>query len=148
MRTNCSIIYPYSTEKSLVYLLIIVKDDFMVCSFCKKEIPTNSKICGYCGKKVTRSQIIKETVPQIAENASSYLPKDDIPICPFCYSASVIYKKRGFKWGRAAVGTMLLGPTAGYVAGKFMDDKQLATCLSCGRDFSFIFTEKGIVYFK
>lgn len=54
--------------------------------------------------------------------------------CPKCGSTSLSVDKQGFGFGKAAVGTVLIGPV-GLLAGGIGANKQFCTCLSCKNKF-------------
>ena len=52
--------------------------------------------------------------------------------CPKCHSVSVTAEKKGFGFGKGALGLMLVGPKTGLVAGAMGSKKMVCTCLKCG----------------
>lgn len=54
--------------------------------------------------------------------------------CPKCGSTSLAVDKQGFGFGKAAVGTVLIGPV-GLLAGGIGANKQFCTCLNCKNKF-------------
>ncbi len=54
--------------------------------------------------------------------------------CPKCGSTSLAVDKKGFGYGKAVVGTVLIGPV-GLLAGGIGANKQMCTCLNCKNTF-------------
>jgi ribosomal protein S27E len=54
--------------------------------------------------------------------------------CPKCGSEQVAGGRQGFAAGKAAVGTVLLGPV-GLAAGLFGKKKVMVGCLACGHSW-------------
>lgn len=54
--------------------------------------------------------------------------------CPKCGSTSLAVDKKGFGYGKAAVGTVLIGPV-GLLAGGIGANKQMCTCMNCKHSF-------------
>lgn len=62
------------------------------------------------------------------------LKKDKIPYCPKCHSTSLSANKKGFGFGKAALG-LNLGLDIGLLAGGLNANKIEITCLNCGYKF-------------
>jgi hypothetical protein len=56
-------------------------------------------------------------------------------VCPRCGSTTLTAQKRGFKVGRAIVGTLAAGGLGGIVAGAAGKNKIVITCLKCGKEW-------------
>jgi len=54
--------------------------------------------------------------------------------CPYCNSTNYTVGKKGFGFGKAAVGAVLLGP-AGLLAGGIGSKDLEFTCLNCGKTY-------------
>jgi len=54
--------------------------------------------------------------------------------CPYCSSTNYTVGKKGFGFGKAAVGAVLLGP-AGLLAGGIGSKDLEFTCLNCGKTY-------------
>jgi len=61
-------------------------------------------------------------------------PEESAAVCPRCGSSQLSGEKRGFGFGQAAVGGLLLGPV-GRLAGVLGKNKVLVICLSCGHQW-------------
>ena len=67
-------------------------------------------------------------------NHRSSKPEEDAVVCPRCGSSQLSGEKRGFGFGQATVGGLLLGPV-GRLAGVLGKNKVLVLCLSCGHQW-------------
>lgn len=54
--------------------------------------------------------------------------------CPSCSSVNLTTNTKGFSFGKAATGAILVGPL-GLLAGGIGSNKVLITCLDCGKSF-------------
>lgn len=57
--------------------------------------------------------------------------RNDVAGCPKCGSTAITAQRKGFGFGKAAVGTALLGEE-GWLAGGIGAKKMIAVCLNCG----------------
>lgn len=82
-------------------------------------------------KKELKMQQIQED----KERVESY-KKQGTVFCPRCHSTSITAQKRGFKVGRAVVGSALTGGLdVAALAGGIGKDKIIITCLNCGHNW-------------
>lgn len=65
------------------------------------------------------------------ENKIHETMDEDIVRCPRCGSTQIAANKKGFGFGKAAAGGLLLGPV-GLLGGFMGSNKVLITCLKCG----------------
>ena len=55
--------------------------------------------------------------------------------CPLCRSKEVTAQKQGFGWGKAIIGSLILG-APGLVAGFHRHKDIIITCLPCGHTWN------------
>lgn len=125
------------------------------CPYCGKPNSLESAFCGYCGRALveTASCTNEKAAASIGEpldiNAYAMVIPDradnELPVsrpiysqnqarCPKCGSASLVGDRKGFGYGKAAVGAVIAGPV-GLLAGGIGSGKTIVTCLNCGNKY-------------
>lgn len=61
-------------------------------------------------------------------------PVEDAVSCPKCGSTQIMAAKKGFGVGKAAIGTILLGPV-GLVGGMMGSNQLMISCMKCGHQW-------------
>lgn len=108
----------------------------MICPKCKKTIKDNSKVCGYCGKKLATTLLVpvKKEQPVPKSEQSPNIAK-----CPMCGSISLQATQRGYDDAVAsrAIGIgLLFGGVAGALTAASLGSQTVIKCLNCGYTFS------------
>lgn len=91
-------------------------------------------------EKTTQEEDSNAHEDQLQENLPTHFidmrkAREDEPMkCPRCGSKQLLPDKKGFSFGKAAVGGVLLGPL-GLALGVHGRKKIKLTCLSCGYEF-------------
>lgn len=128
------------------------------CPYCGKPNSLESAFCGYCGKsfveaETTANEIVASSpsgpmdinayamvipsrtdtaLSQVAVAQPSYV--EEQARCPKCGSTSLVGDRKGFGYGKAAVGAVIAGPV-GLLAGGIGSGKTVVTCLNCGNKY-------------
>lgn len=92
---------------------------------------------GFWERRKENAMIQAEKARQEREEEKARLAQMDregIAYCPRCHSTSLSSHKKGFGFGKAAVGVLLTGGI-GLVAGGLGSGKVKVTCLKCGHQF-------------
>ena len=86
-------------------------------------------------KEQFKNDCAKQSI-KISEKSQRIKEMDEkgIPYCPKCFSTSVQPFKKGFGIGKAAVGTLLVGPL-GLLGGAIGKNKIQMHCLMCGNKY-------------
>lgn len=99
---------------------------FVSCPKCGKSVSDKTLECIYCGCLIPRRSS--------SSNRITYTePKENVAKCPWCGSTSIQAVKKGFGLGRAALGTLVVGPLVGVAAGLAGSNKIQRVCLNCGK---------------
>ncbi|RII26755.1 MAG: hypothetical protein CXR31_10130 [Geobacter sp.] len=102
----------------------------VLCLECKKDVPFDDQVCPHCGLFNSQKYALLESVKS-AEPESS-LQEDTAVRCPKCGAKNAFHAdKQGFGVGKFVVGTLLVGPLTGLLAGKVNNSKVVITCLKC-----------------
>lgn len=90
-------------------------------------------------KKIEIEKMLESNKEKEAEmeERNEYLAQKDTTIaqCPKCGSTSLSADKKGFSITKAIVGTLLVDPLIGVVAGNAGKNKVIVTCLKCGHQW-------------
>lgn len=108
------------------------------CPHCYNQVVPDTKgTCPLCGSPMDdiklsqrRESMVQPVHAQRIEN-----PKElDAVRCPKCGSTQIQAMKKGFGFGKAAVGAWVAGPV-GLLAGGIGAGKVQRVCLKCGKKF-------------
>ena len=113
------------------------------CPKCGKTISDSSDICFHCGcqlnltkldahNKNDISNFQNELMGSSSNNAQNN--ENDTAKCPMCGSSSLSLQEKGFSYGKAAAGAVLVGGV-GLLAGGIGAKKRKVVCLNCGNEF-------------
>ncbi len=118
------------------------------CPECKKEVSDAARACVHCGYPLKKSLTPEEEFEflrlcdEIEELASDdddddldlLLDKEEFLCCPRCYSSNLTPMKKGFGFGKAAVGMLAVG-VYGIAAGSIGMNNVNLFCNGCGNRF-------------
>jgi len=81
--------------------------------------------CGSSQKIIYKNKQVDTPSNEVIDNSVK---------CPFCGSTQITANNKGFKFGNAAIGGVLLGPV-GLLGGFIGSNKVIVTCLNCGKQW-------------
>lgn len=113
------------------------------CPECTNKISDKSSACIHCGYPLSeKSGLSKEEMERFLFLSHEMSMDSETPIiddesylcCPRCYSSNLTPMKKGFSFGKAALGTFTFG-LYGIVAGSIGSENVKMFCGQCGKTF-------------
>ena len=86
-------------------------------------------------KEMERLRNAGRTVSPYEQQRHQLIQDNNVAHCPKCGSTSLSADKKGFSTTKAIVGTLLVDPLIGVVAGSTGKNKVIVTCLKCGHQW-------------